>query len=98
VCRHDPPLGVDDDEVRLVVRAELPGALPLGILDRWPRPAVALDERATFFSGVGDVDAEVRELGMILLELCVGDRLALARASPGRPDVHEHGASPVVRE
>jgi len=27
---------------------------------------------------------------VILLELCVGDRLALAGASPRRPDVHEY--------
>jgi hypothetical protein len=98
VARDDPALRVDEDEVRLVVGAELPRTLPLRVVDRRPRPAELLDERATLLRRVGDVDPEVRDLGMTLLEFCVGDRLAPARASPRRPDVHEHGASAEVRE
>jgi hypothetical protein len=82
VPRHDPPLRVDDDEVRLVVGSELARSLPQRIVDRRPRPPVLLDERAALVRSVGDVESDVLDLGMALLELCVGDRLALARASP----------------
>jgi hypothetical protein len=98
VARDDPALRVDEDEVRLVVGAELPRALALRVDDRRPRPAELLDERATLLRRVGDVDPEVRDLGMTLLELCVGDRLASARASPRGPDVDEHGAPAEVCE
>ena len=51
---------------------------------------MALDERAALLGRVRDVEPEVLDLWVALDELCVGDRLALARASPGRPDVDEH--------
>ena len=76
--------------MRLICRAELPRALALGIGDGRPAPAVLLDERATLLLRVSDVEPEKRELGMVLLERCEGDRPALAGASPGRPDVDEH--------
>jgi len=57
---------------------------------------VPLDEGAALVRRVGDVEAEKCELRVILLELCVGDRLALAGASPRRPDVHEHWLPPEV--
>jgi len=84
--------------MRLVVGAELPRALALRVLDRGPRPPVALDERASFVGRVGDVDPEVGELRVTLLKLCVGDRLALAGASPRRPHVDEDRAAAEVRE
>jgi cell wall-associated NlpC family hydrolase len=59
---------------------------------------VALDERPGFVRRVGDVDAEVFELGVLGDELCVGDRLALARASPGGPDVHHHRTAAELRD
>jgi hypothetical protein len=90
VARDDPALRVDDEHVRLVVGAELAGADALGIGDGRPTPAVPLDECSAFVGSVGDVEAEKRELGMIPLELCVGDRLALTGASPRRPDVYKH--------
>jgi hypothetical protein len=98
VRRHDPAVLVHEDEMRLIVGAQPPGALAQWILDRRPGPAVAVDERPSLVDRVGYVDPEVRQLGVILLELCVGDRLALARASPGRPDVHEHGPAPEAGE
>jgi hypothetical protein len=69
--------------VRLVVGAECAGAFSFWILDGRPTPAVAIGERLGLVRSVRDVDAKVRELRILLLELCVGDRLALARASPG---------------
>jgi hypothetical protein len=66
----------------LVVGAEPSRALSLGILDRRPRPLVAIDEVASFVRRVRDVDAEVLDLRMGIFEVCVGDRLALACASP----------------
>ena len=58
--RHDPALRVDHDHVRLVVGAELAGALALRIRDRGPRPAFLLDERAALLGRVGDVEPEER--------------------------------------
>ncbi len=84
--------------MRLVRGAQAPGALSLRVLDRVPGPAVAVDERPRLVGSVGDVDADVRDLGIRLLEVCVGDRLALARASPRRPDVDEHRPSAEVGE
>jgi hypothetical protein len=96
--RHDPPARVDHDHVRLVVRAERAGAFASRVRDRRPRPAVALDERAPLLRRVRDVDPEIGVLRVRLLELGVGDRLAVARASPRRPDVDEHRPAAEVRE
>jgi len=82
--------------VRLIVRAERPGTVTLRILDRRPRPPVLLQKDARLVRCIGDVDPEVGELGMLLLKLGIGDRLALTRASPGRPDVDEHPPPAVV--
>jgi hypothetical protein len=90
VARNDPPLRIHHEHVGLVVGSELAGAHAIGIGDGRPAPAVPLDERATLLRRVSDVETEKRDLGVILLELCVGDRLALAGASPRRPDVDEH--------
>jgi hypothetical protein len=95
---QDVSVRIDEDEVRLVVGSQRAGAVPLWILDRGPVPVVALDERLPLGRSVRDVDAEVRDLRMLLLERCVGDRLALAGASPRRPDVDEHRSIPVVGE
>ena len=84
--------------MRLVVGSQGASAVPLWILDRGPVPAEALDEFLSFVRSVGDVDAEVRDLRVLLLERCVGDRLALARASPRGPDVDEHRSTSVVGE
>lgn len=94
----DGAVCVDEDEVGLVVGSQRAGACPLRILDRGPGPAVALDECFPLVTSVGDVQAEVGDLRVLLLELCVGDRLALAGASPRRPDVDEHRSTPVVGE
>ena len=93
---HDASLGVDEDEMGLVVGTEPSRPCPLGILDRGPGPSVALDEGAPLFGRVGDIDAEVVDLRVILFELCVGDRLALTRASPRRPHVDQHRSAPEV--
>jgi hypothetical protein len=84
--------------VRLVLGAEAPRSLALSVDDGRPRPAIALDEASRLLRRARDRDPEVRELGVILLKLCVGDRLALARQSPRCPDVHEHRLSSEVRE
>ena len=82
----------------LVRGTQAPGALSLRVLDRVPGPAVAVDESPGLVGSVGNVDPEVGDLGIRLLEVCVGDRLALARASPRRPDVDEHRPSAEVGE
>jgi len=89
VARDDPALRVDHEDVRLVGRPEAPRKGAVGIGDRRPRPLVPFDEVAAFVRRVRDIEAEKGELSVIALELGVGDRLALARASPRRPDVHE---------
>jgi len=95
---HDVAGCVDEDEVRLVVGSQRAGAVSLGILNRRPAPVVALDERLPLVRSVGYVDAEVPDLRVLLLERCVGDRLALAGSSPRRPDVDEHRSTPVDGE
>ncbi len=90
VARDDPALSIDHEDVRLIGRSEASRPFAIGIGDRRPAPLVAVDEGATLVGRVGDVEAEKGELRVTLLELCVGDRLALAGASPRRPDVHEH--------
>ncbi len=94
----DASLGVDGHHVRLVLGPERACPPALRIEERRPVPAVPAHERARVVEGAGDADAEVRELRMLLLEVCVGDRLALARASPRCPDVHEQRATAVVRQ
>ncbi len=89
VAGDNSALRVDHEDVGLVRRPEPPRAVAIRVGDRRPAPAIPLDERAPFFWGVCDVETEKRQLRMTLLELGVGDRLALARASPRRPDVHE---------
>jgi hypothetical protein len=98
VARNDPPLRIHHEHVGLVVGSELAGAHAIGIGDGRPAPAVPLDERATLLRRVSDVETEKRDLGVILLELCVGDRLALAGASPRGPDVHEHRPARETRQ
>jgi hypothetical protein len=95
---HESPIGIDEDEVRLVRGAESLRARAIRILELSPRPAVSLHERLGLVGRVRDVQAEVRDLGVALDELCVGDRLALAGASPRRPDVDQDGSSAEVGE
>lgn len=83
--------------MRLVRRAEPSGACAVRVLDRLPRPVVALDERAGVVGRIGDVDPDVGDLRVALGVLGIGDRLALAGASPGRPDVdHDRTAAEVA--
>jgi hypothetical protein len=89
----DPAVRVHDDDVRLIFGAEAAGTYPLGVSDGRPGPAEPLDEGSCLVSGVGDVQPDVRELRVLLLKLGIGDRLALARSSPRRPHVHEHGSA-----
>ena len=76
--------------MRLVGRPEAPRAVSLRVGDRRPAPPVALYESIAFVGRVRDIETEKCELRVTLLELRVGDRLALAGASPRRPDVDEH--------
>jgi hypothetical protein len=93
----DSSSSIDEDEMRLVRRPEPAGACPVRVLDRLPRPVVALDERAGVVWRVRDVDPDVGDLRVALDVLGVGDRLALAGASPGRPDVdHDRAAAEVT--
>jgi hypothetical protein len=94
----EPPVGVDEDEVRLVRGAESLRTRAIRVAELRPRPSVSLDERFRVVRGVGDIQPEVRDLGVALDEFCVGDRLALARASPRRPDVDEHRSPSEVGE
>ena len=94
VARDDSALRVHDEYVGLVVRAEPSGESAVRIGDRRPGPPVPLDELPTLVRRIRDIESEKRELRVISLELGVGDRLALTRASPRRPDVHEYVPTP----
>ena len=83
---------------RLVLGSEPLGAFARGIDDRRPRPSVPADELLCALVRVGDVQAQVPVLGMTRCELGEGDRLAVARHSPGRPDDHEQRLPPEVGE
>jgi hypothetical protein len=73
---------VDDEHGRLPVRAQALRALSSRVDDRRPGPLVLSDELACAVRRVGDVEAEVLELRVILGELREGDRLAVADQSP----------------
>ena len=81
---------VDQDERRLICGAESSRERALRILDRSPLPAVPADEGASPVGRVRGVQSEeVEALALLGDPACVGDRLAIARASPGRPDVDD---------
>ena len=94
VAGDNSALLVDHEDVRLVRRTERPRAVAIRIGNRRPAPTVALDEISALLWGVRNIEPEKRELRMIAVKLCVGDRLALAGASPRRPDVYEHLSTP----
>jgi hypothetical protein len=89
---------VDGDDVRLVFGSDRAGAFTSRIEDLGPVPAVPTDERARVVEPARDADPEIPELRMLPLELCVGDRLALARASPSGPDIDEERSPAEVDE
>lgn len=85
--------------MRLVLGSQRSRSCALRVMDRRPVPAVLTNELAPVLSGeVADVQTEEGQLRVLLLEACVGDRLAIARASPGGPGVDEHRPSAEVRE
>jgi len=84
--------------VRLVVGAERPCELAVRIPYLRPVPLVQLEEGARPFGRVDDVDPEVAVLGVRLDKRCVGDRLALAGASPRRPDIDEERCASEILE
>ena len=84
--------------MRLVVGAERSCELAVRIRYLRPIPSVQLEEGARPFGRVDDVDPEVAVLGMGLDKRCVGDRLALAGASPGRPDIDEERCASEILE
>ena len=70
---------------------EAAGETSLRVADRRPRPPVALQEGARCRLRVSRVETEEAIAAALLLHpTCVGTRLALAGASPGRPDVDEY--------
>jgi hypothetical protein len=82
-------LRVEEEDFGLVVGAERAGERALRVVDLGPRPALLGQEALRLVGRVCDVDAEEPDLRMGLDEPGVGDRLALAGRSPGRPDVDE---------
>lgn len=93
---HDRALFVEERDERLVGRAESPGELTIWILELRPVPALLLQERGSGLRRVGDVQADEGVLRVGVNEVCVGDRLALAGASPGRPDVDEERPAAIL--
>jgi hypothetical protein len=98
VARDDDAVLVENGDRGVAEEPERPGELDVRIRERRPGPAVLVQESSGRVRVVRDVQADVLVLGMGLDEACVGDRLAVADGSPGRPDVDEHGLSPVVGE
>ena len=82
----------------LVGRAEAPCERALRVAERRPGPAVAAHRTPVRRLGVSRVQAE--EVGRVLFPdpPCVGDRLAVAGASPRRPDVDHHRLASQVGE
>ena len=98
-ARDVPALGIDQDERRLVRRAEASRERPARITDRRPGPAVAAHERLCARGRVRRVQAEEpKSLPLPSDPSCVGDRLAVADASPRRPHVDDHRLAAEVRE
>ena len=96
---HEAAARVDQDERWLIRRAEPPRERALRILDRRPLPAVAAHEGASPIGRVRGVQPEeVEPLALLRDPACVGDRLAIAGASPGRPDVDDHRLPAQVAE
>lgn len=94
----DAAAGIDQDDDRLVRRAQAARECPVRINDRRPGPTVVLQMSLCAVGRIGDVEAQVRVVRIVCDELCVGDRLALAGRSPRRPDVDEDRRTQEVRE
>ena len=98
-ARDEAAPRVDQEERRLVGRAEAPCERALRVAERRPRPAVAAHERPCGGRSVSCVQAEeVEPLPLLPNPPRVGDRLAVAGASPGRPDVDHHRLATQVGE
>ena len=96
---HVAALGVDQDERGLVGRAEALRERASRIADRRPPPAVPPHERTGAVGRVSRVQAEeVEPLPLLRDPTRVGDRLAVADASPRRPDVDHHRLAAQVCE
>ena len=98
VDRHDTSLRVDDDHRRLPEHAEALGLAAIRVDDLRPFPAVLLDEVPPAVGLIRRIQTEVAVLRMPLDPARVGDRLAIAGASPRRPDVDEHRLAAELRE
>jgi hypothetical protein len=98
MARDDDAVLVDDRDRRVAEEPERAGELGVRIRERRPAPAVLVEELARVPGVVGNVEADELELRVTLDEPCVGDRLAIADRSPGRPHVHEDGLPAEVPE
>jgi hypothetical protein len=98
MARDDDAVLVDDRNRRMAEEPERACELSVRIRERRPAPAVLVEELAGGARVVGDVEADELELRVTLDEPCVGDRLAIADRSPGRPHVHEDGLPAEVLE
>jgi hypothetical protein len=85
---HDAVL-VEDGDRGMPEQSERPGKLSVRVDERGPSPPVLAQESLCPVRVVQDVQANVLVLRVTLDEPCVGDRLAIADRSPGRPDVDE---------
>jgi hypothetical protein len=85
---HDAVL-VEDGDRGMPEQSERPGELCVRVDERGPSPPVLAQESLCPVRVVQDVQANVLVLRVTLDEPCVGDRLAIADRSPGRPDVDE---------
>jgi hypothetical protein len=97
VTSDDDAVLVEQRDGRLAEEPQLAGELSMGVEDRGPSPPVLSYEALGWLTLVVDVEADVLVLRMALDESCVGDRLAVANGSPGRPDVDEDGLAPQGR-
>lgn len=89
MARDDDAVLVEDSDGRVPVESEGAGQFGVRVRERGPRPPVLAQELPRLVPIVGDVQADKLILRMALDEACVGDRLAVADGSPGRPDVDE---------
>jgi hypothetical protein len=89
VAPDDDTVLVEDGDRGMPEQSERPGELSVRVDERGPSPPVLAQESLCPARVVQDVQANVLVLRVTLDEPCVGDRLAIADRSPGRPDVDE---------